>query len=221
MSDITSLLDAPVTLIVVLVAISVLPLLMIIGTSFLKIAVVFSILRNALGIQQVPPNMAIYGLSLILTCFIMAPIMMDVTTAIQKTQQNDALVNIFAPEVAEQIIVPYRDFVKKHAHPKDVLYFTNVSKRIWPEKHQKEISDDSLFVLIPAFTVSQLSEAFKIGLLLYLPFIAIDLIVSNILLAMGMMMVSPMTISLPFKILIFILVGGWQKLISQLLISYI
>lgn len=217
----TSLLDTPVTLIVILVALSLLPLLVIIGTSFLKISVVFSMLRNALGIQQVPPNMAIYGLSLILTCFIMAPIMMDVTEVIQKNQQGDTRIDIFTPEVAEQIIAPYRNFVKKHAHPKDVLYFTNVSKRIWPEKYQKDISDDSLFVLMPSFAISQLSEAFKIGLLLYLPFVAIDLIVSNILLAMGMMMVSPMTISLPFKILIFILVGGWQKLISQLLISYI
>jgi type III secretion protein R len=91
---------------------------------------------------------------------------------------------------------------------------------VWPEKYQQALTKDSLLVMVPAFTLSQLIEAFKIGLLIYLPFVAIDLIVSNILLAMGMMMVSPMTIALPFKLLIFILMGGWEKLISQLVMSF-
>ena len=99
-------------------------------------------------------------------------------------------------------------------------FFAKIGHQIWPEEYHEDLSKDSLVVLIPAFTMSQLIEAFKIGLLIFLPFVAIDIIVSNILLAMGMMMVSPMTIALPFKILIFIMMGGWEKLVTQLMLSF-
>ncbi|RLV60806.1 EscR/YscR/HrcR family type III secretion system export apparatus protein [Parashewanella curva] len=214
-----SLLEHPVHLIIVLFALSLLPLFAVMGTSFLKISIVLSMLRTALGVQQIPPNMAIYGLSMVLTLFIMAPVGSEIYANLQKDP-----IKLSAPDILErlnkQAAEPYREFLKKHSHAKQITYFSKVGHKIWPKAYHDNIDKNSLMVLIPAFTLSQLIEAFKIGLLLYLPFVAIDIIVSNILLAMGMMMVSPMTIALPFKILIFIMMGGWEKLISQLMLSY-
>jgi type III secretion protein R len=215
----TRLGDQPMSLIVLLFILSLLPLLVVIGTSFLKISLVLSLLRNALGIQQIPPNMAIYGLALILSIYIMAPLGYNAKEALEGeklTLENPALYE----KLEKSTLEPYRAFLLKHTEPRQVTFFSQTTTRIWPENIRAAIPKDSLFVLIPAFTVSQLTEAFKIGLLLYLPFIAIDLIVSNVLLAMGMMMVSPVTISLPFKILLFVVIGGWERLLTQLILSY-
>ncbi|OHX10911.1 type III secretion system export apparatus subunit SctR [Chromobacterium sphagni] len=214
-----SLLDQPLQLIVLLFALSILPLLVVLGTSFLKLAVVFALLRNALGIQQIPPNIALYGLALILTLFIMAPIGLEI-------QDNLAARPIkiespaFIQQVESGVFTPYRAFLERNTTPEQVHFFADIGHQIWPEKYQKRIPDNSLLVLMPAFTVSQLIEAFKIGLLLFLPFVAIDLVVSNVLLAMGMMMVSPMTISMPLKLLVFVLMNGWEKLLGQLVLSF-
>ena len=214
-----NLLDHPLQVIVLLFLLSIMPLIVVMGTAFLKLSVVFSLLRNALGTQQIPPNIAIYGLALILTMFIMAPIGLTIQDNLREQP-----VKIDSPYFSQQldtsVLAPYREFLKKHTTRDQIRFFSNIGHKVWPEKYQQRIPDASLLVLIPAFTVSQLVEAFKIGLLLYLPFVAIDLIVSNILLAMGMMMVSPMTISLPFKLLIFVLMGGWEKLLSQLVLSF-
>ncbi|QDQ24867.1 EscR/YscR/HrcR family type III secretion system export apparatus protein [Chitinimonas arctica] len=213
------LLDHPLQLVTLLFILSVLPLIVVMGTSFLKLSVVFSLLRNALGTQQIPPNIAIYGLALILTVFIMAPVGMAIQENVKanpiKLESAD-----FAQQVEQGVLKPYREFLQKHASYEQVRFFSGIGHKIWPEKYANLIPDDSIVVLMPAFTVSQLIEAFKIGLLLYLPFVAIDLIVSNILLAMGMMMVSPMTIALPFKLLVFVLVNGWERLLGQLVLSY-
>ncbi|QDO84227.1 EscR/YscR/HrcR family type III secretion system export apparatus protein [Shewanella psychropiezotolerans] len=214
-----ALLDNPIQLIIMLFCLSLLPLFAVMGSSFLKLSIVFSMLRNALGIQQIPPNMAIYGLALILTLFTMAPVGMQINDNLKATP-----IVFDSPNVLEQIntqaIAPYRDFLQRNTSKTQLEFFANIGHKTWPDKYQDELSKDSLFVMVPAFTMSQLIEAFKIGLLIYLPFVAIDLIVSNILLAMGMMMVSPMTIALPFKLLIFILMGGWEKLIGQLMVSF-
>ncbi|MCL9783721.1 type III secretion system export apparatus subunit SctR [Vibrio sp. S4M6] len=215
----SSLLDHPFQLIIFLFSLSVLPLFAVMATSFLKLSVVFSLLRNALGIQQIPPNMAIYGLALILTMFIMAPVGLKIKDNLQHTPIS-LTSDKFYQQIDQGALEPYRVFLKRHTDPKQIHFFSEVGHRLWPKQYQKKLDDGSLLVMIPAFTVSQLIEAFKIGLLLFLPFVAIDLIVSNILLAMGMMMVSPMTISLPFKLLIFVLMGGWEKLLTQLMLSY-
>ncbi|MGL4858766.1 MAG: type III secretion system export apparatus subunit SctR [Enterobacteriaceae bacterium] len=211
--------DHPMQLIAVLFLLSILPLLAVMGTSFLKIAIVFSILRNALGIQQIPPNMAIYGLALIMTLFIMAPVGMKIGDNLQA-----APISLSSPDFVQQVnskaLEPYRDFLRKNSSKTKIKFFSEIGHKVWPQSYTEQLNKDSLIVMIPAFTMTQLDEAFKIGLLLYLPFVAIDLIVSNILLAMGMMMVSPMTISLPFKILVFVLINGWDRLISQLLMSF-
>lgn len=215
----TNLINQPYTLIVFLVALSILPLLMVCCTSFLKLSIVFSILRNALGIQQIPPNMAIYGLALILTMFIMAPVGFKISSNLTANPIDITNVELY-DQINPTVIEPYLKFLQKNTQPKQINYFSGIGKKTWPKEYQSKLSRDSLFVMIPAFCLTQLEEAFKIGLLLYLPFIAIDLIVSNILLAMGMMMVSPTTISLPFKLMLFIVAGGWQYLIEKLVISF-
>lgn len=211
--------SSPIQLIAVLFVLSLLPLIAILGSSFLKISIVLSMLRNALGIQQIPPNIAIYGLSLILTAFIMAPIGMAISDNLKQAQIS-ADAPDFYQQVDQNVLKPYRGFLARHAKPEQVKFFSDIGKKMWPEEYRSRIPDDSLVVLMPAFAVGQLIESFKIGLLLYLPFIAIDLIVSNVLLAMGMMMMSPMTIALPLKLLVFVLVGGWERLLAQLLASY-
>jgi len=211
--------DQPLSLIVLLFILSLLPLIVVIGTSFLKISIVLSLLRNALGIQQVPPNMAIYGMALILTMFIMAPVGYQINNNVKASPFTLEDEHIFE-RVDNQMLAPWRQFMMQHTQKKQIAFFSQTATQLWPENLRQQIPSDSIFVILPAFMVSQLVEAFKIGLLLYLPFIAIDLIVSNILLAMGMMMVSPMTISLPFKIMVFILVGGWERLLTQLILSY-
>lgn len=213
------LINQPYTLITLLVALSILPMLVVCCTSFLKISIVFSILRNALGIQQIPPNMAIYGLALILTLFIMAPVGMKISSNLTENPVDLTQEDMFG-QINTTVIEPYLLFLQKNTQTKQINYFSNVGKRLWPKEFHGKLNRDSLFVMLPAFCLSQLEESFKIGLLLYLPFIAIDLIVSNILLAMGMMMVSPTTISLPFKLMLFIVAGGWQYLIEKLMTSF-
>lgn len=210
--------DSPWQLIMLLFILSLLPLAVVMGTSFLKLAIVFSILRSALGIQQVPPNMAIYGLALVLSLFIMAPTAMSVKA--QWDPPHGAVSSPWLQGWDGHAIGPYRRFLQKNSDEKEVHYFRNLITRTWPVEEQRRVKPDSLLILLPAFTVSQLSQAFRIGLLIYLPFLAIDLLVSNVLLAMGMMMVSPMTISLPFKLLIFLLAGGWNQILSQLVQSF-
>ncbi|EAA3660105.1 type III secretion system export apparatus subunit SctR [Salmonella enterica] len=211
-----SLTEQPAELIALLVILSLLPLLVVIGTSFLKISVVFALLRNALGIQQTPPNIALYGLALILTLFIMTPVLTAVQEQVTASSPEASLLT----RISGNALAPYRHFLLQHTAPAQLRFFRDAARKSWPNNIREKVSDDSLLLLIPAFAVSQLIEAFKIGLLLFLPFIAIDLIVSNVLLAMGMMMVSPMTISMPFKLLVFVLVGGWDRLLSQLMLSY-
>ncbi|ENU8120086.1 type III secretion system export apparatus subunit SctR [Salmonella enterica] len=209
----------PYALIILLVCLSILPFIVVSCTSFLKIAVVFSLLRNALGIQQIPPNMAIYGLALILTFFIMAPVGMSINDNIQKEPFSISDSSLYE-NIDRAVIKPYLSFLKKNTKAKQIRYFSQIGNKIWPKQYQQRLNENSLFVMLPAFGITQLDEAFKIGLLLYLPFVAIDLIVSNILLALGMMMVSPTTISLPFKIMLFIIAGGWQYLIEKLVLSF-
>ena len=212
------ILQQPAELVALLMVLSLLPLIVVMGTSFLKLTIVFALLRNALGIQQIPPNMALYGLGLILTLYIMTPVCVEVKNNLDNNQADPQ--SSLLTRLSDNTLDPYRQFLEKHTSAEQLRFFRDKARKTWPEVVRKQVADDSLFIIIPAFAVTQLIEGFKIGLLLFLPFIAIDLIVSNILLAMGMMMVSPMTISMPFKLLIFVLVGGWDRLLDQLLLSY-
>lgn len=209
----------PLTLIAILGALALVPFIAIMVTSFVKIAVVLSLIRQALGVQQIPPNSAIYGLAVILTVYIMAPIGMSMYDDLKDKdltlQRPDQLLR----EV-EQAAAPFRDFLKKRIKADQQDFFYRTTRAIWPEKLADQVGRESYMILIPAFTVSELTAAFEIGFLIYLPFIAIDLIISNILMAMGMMMVSPLTISLPFKLFLFVMMDGWSRLIHGLVLTY-
>ena len=217
----------PFALIVLLIGLSLLPFLAMIATSYLKIVVVMSLIRNALGIQSIPPNMVVNALALILTFYIMAPMVGESWDTLQKGMKDNKPEVLYQTELASRAAEPYRRFLVAQTDEKQVAFFTRTAEKLWATtddagvKKPAEVDPKSFFVLIPAFCVSELTKAFQIGFLVYLPFIAIDIIVSNILLAMGMMMVSPVTISLPFKLLLFVMVNGWTLLIQGLVQSYI
>jgi len=202
-----------------LVLLGAVPFLAVMGTAFIKLAVVFSLLRNALGIQQIPPNMAVYGFSMILTIYIMAPVGFEIGDYLNENElslSDKASIEKFLDEG----LSPYRAFLIKHTSEKEHQFFIETSTELWPKEFADRLEPNSLLVLLPAYTISELTRALEVGFLIYLPFIVIDLIVSNILLALGMMMVSPITISLPFKLLLFVLLDGWTRLTHGLVISY-
>ena len=210
----------PVTMIIIFVGMALLPLLLIITTSFLKVSIVLVIMRNALGVQQVPPTIAIYGISIALTVFIMAPTFNEMKNKVdfsefQKVEGSHLL------SIAERGGEPLKEFMLKHTHPDVIDSFYNTTIEIWPETMSIGNDKSNFIILLPSFVVSEIQSGFKIGFLLYLPLIVVDLIVSNILLALGMQMVSPMTISLPLKILLFVAVNGWEKLLNSLALGYI
>jgi type III secretion protein R len=196
-----------------------LPFAVLMVTSYTKLAVVFSLLRSALGIQQVPPNMVLYGISLILTVYIMSPVghaMLDLVK--DESLDNTDVKTIL--EIVGKTKEPLKAFLAKHAREKDRRFFAKAIKKLWPERKEGYPSDD-IIVLIPAFMLSELTAAFEIGFILYLPFVAIDLIVSNVLMALGMIMMSPLVISLPFKLLLFVMLDGWGRVVHSLVLSYV
>lgn len=209
----------PWSLILMLIVLSLAPFAAIMVTSFIKLVVVLSLVRNALGIQQIPPNMVINGLAVILSMYVMAPVGQEAYRLVQDTpMETRDMGSMF--EAMNHAKEPLRAFLIRHTHPRERRFFRKAADSLWPEQQAADLHDDHLLVLVPAFTVSELTEAFRIGFLIYLPFIIIDLVVSNILLAMGMMMVSPMTISLPFKLLLFVVADGWARLIHGLVLTY-
>ena len=209
----------PFYLVLVLVLLSLAPFMAIMVTSFIKLVVVLSLVRNALGIQQVPPNMVINGLAMILSLYVMAPIGQEAYSILREENLSAKDFHGFV-RAGTKMKEPLRAFLLKHSHQRERTFFMHSAQALWPENQAEGLAEDDLMVLVPAFTVSELTTAFQIGFLLYLPFVAIDLVISNILLAMGMMMVSPMTISLPFKLLLFVLVDGWARLIHGLVLTY-
>jgi type III secretion protein R len=210
----------PVYLILIGVVVGLAPFMLMMTTSYVKIIVVTTLVRNALGVQQVPPTMVMNGLAMILTAFIMAPVFHDCADLLEKQQiPNNPSVNQIL-SVADKITPPMKEFLKRNTDERVNQMFVATAKRIWPAKMHEKINPDSWFFAIPSFTITELTKAFQVGFVLYLAFIAIDLIISNILLAMGMMMVSPTTISLPFKLLLFVTLDGWLKITQGLLLSY-
>ncbi|MBP3439154.1 MAG: type III secretion system export apparatus subunit SctR [Sutterella sp.] len=209
----------PVWLILVSAGLGLLPIFLMMATSYVKIVVVIMLVRNALGVQQIPPQMVINGLAMIMTIFIMAPVASDTMNLLEKEKLEDIQpVEVF--QVAERISPPLKAFLTRNTDDRVANMFVGTAHRIWPERMRDQISKENWAVLIPSFTITELTKAFQIGFVLYLAFIAIDLIISNILLAMGMMMVSPTTISLPFKLLLFVTLDGWLKITQGLMLSY-
>lgn len=211
---------SPITLIFLMVAVGIAPFALMMVTSYVKIVVVVSLVRNALGVQQVPPTTVLNGLAIVLSLFIMAPTAMKTADLFgaQPLPENASPAQII--QIVKNSSGPMVNFLNKNSQKRIKVLFERTARRIWPKDQQQKIKENNLMILIPSFTISELTRAFQIGFLLYLPFVAIDLIISNILLAMGMMMVSPMTISLPFKLLLFVTLDGWLKISQGLMLSY-
>ena len=209
----------PLTIILLLIVVGLAPYAAVMVTSFTKLVVVMSLIRNALGVQSVPPNMVINGLALILTFFVMNPVLQE-SFGVFEGKDVVAMPSDDQKGLIKKAAEPFRGFLMKHSGKKERLFFVQAAQKLWPPERAADLKEDNLLVLVPAFTVGELTSAFQIGFLLYLPFVAIDLIISNILLAMGMMMVSPTTISLPFKLLLFVLVDGWGRLVHGLVLTY-
>lgn len=210
----------PFFLLLLGVVIGLLPFLLMLCTSFLKVAVVLALVRNAIGVQQVPPPMALNGLAIIVTLFIMFPVAVDTWDILQRQKFSERPSVAEIAEIASVSGSPLKEFMLRNANQAVSNVLEQTARRIWPERFHGLIRGDNWVVLTLSFTISEISRAFELGFLLYLPFICIDLVVSNILLAMGMMMVSPMTISLPFKLLLFVYLDGWVKVFQGLMLSY-
>lgn len=209
----------PLSLIIIMALMAMAPLAIATMTSFLKIAVVLSLVRNALGVQQAPPNMVLYALALMLSMFIMAPIGNEMAKAIERDPRAlESPVGLVT--AARAGVEPLRRFLLNNSDPRQRNFFIDQARRIWPPEMSADVSQEDLVILVPAFVVTELTAAFEIGFLLFLPFVVIDLVISNILMAMGMMMMSPVTISLPLKLFLFVMVDGWTRLLQGLILTY-
>lgn len=217
----------PFSLIALFVGLSLVAFVAMVATSYLKIVVVISLIRNALGVQSIPPNMVVNALAMILTFYIMAPVLGEgwgiLSKELEARKTEPAAQVLRETDAAAKATEPYREWLSARTDARSRQFFISTAEQLWAKKGEDEpakVDPESFYILIPSFCVSELSKAFQIGFLVYLPFIAIDIIISNILLAMGMMMVSPVTISLPFKLLLFVMVNGWTLLIQGLIKGY-
>lgn len=202
-----------IRLLILLTVLSLAPSILILMTSFARIVIVLSFTRTALATNQMPPNQVIIGLALFLTFFIMAPTFQQVN--------EQALQPLFDEEIGleeayERASLPFKEFMAKHTRQKDLELFIEYNQAERPES----IEDIPLTMLVPAFALSEIKTAFQMGFMIFIPFLVIDMIVASTLMAMGMMMLPPVMISLPFKILLFVLVDGWYLIMKSLLQSF-
>lgn len=195
-------------------ALGFLPAILLMMTAFTRIVIVLSLLRQALGVMQAPPNQVVVGLSLFLTFFIMAPVF---DKMYEQAYQPFSEQKISFNEALDKGAVPLKEFMLKQTRQKDLGFFIEVSGAQKPNGPE----DVSLRVLVPAFVTSELKTAFQIGFMVFIPFLIIDVVVASVLMAMGMMMVSPVVISLPFKLMLFVLVDGWTLLMGSLVQSFL
>lgn len=216
----------PLVLLVALAAMSLLPFVLLMVTSFVKIAVVLSIVRSALGTQQIPPTQVITGLAIILTVYIMSPVALSMyrATGNLADQSGELFSEKSVPlllDAASRAKEPLRTWLEKHATEKDRNLFYSLAKRMREGPDKESVTEHDFLIIVPSFVISELKQAFQIGFILFVPFIVIDMVVANILLALGMHMLSPTTISMPFKLLLFVLVDGWYLIAKGLVIGYL
>ncbi|HSG62136.1 MAG TPA: flagellar type III secretion system pore protein FliP [Pseudomonadales bacterium] len=200
-------------ILVIMTVLTVLPSLVIMMTSFTRIIVVFSILRQALGLQQAPSNQILIGLTLFLTLFIMSPVLQKANETGLQPYLNEEITSLQALQNASE---PFKQFMLEQTRENDLDLFLKLSQT--PQLNSPE--ETPFLVLVPAFVTSELKTAFQIGFMLFIPFLIIDMVVASVLMAMGMMMLSPLIVSLPFKIMLFVLVDGWTLIIGTLAASY-
>lgn len=200
-----------VRLLLLITVLSIAPGILILMTSFTRIVVVLSFVRTSLATQQMPPNQVLIGLALFLTFFIMAPTFSQVYTEALNPLLNE---EITLDEAYENASTPIKEFMAKHTREKDLALFLNYSQT---EERPETVQDVPLTALVPAFVISELKTAFQMGFMIFIPFLIIDMAVASVLMSMGMMMLPPVMISLPFKILLFVLVDGWYLITHSLL----
>lgn len=196
-----------------LTVLSLAPAILVMMTSFTRLAVVFSLVRQALGTQQMPPTQILVGLALFLTFFLMSPIYTQIN--------KEALQPYLAEEISQEealtkALEPIRNFMFKQTRKKDLALFMDISQ----EEKPKDLEGIPTAVLIPSFVISELKTAFQIGFLIYIPFLVIDMVVASVLLSMGMMMLPPFMVSLPFKLMLFVLIDGWYLLVGSMVKSF-
>jgi len=224
-----SLVSRPLMLAFALAAMALLPFFIIMVTSFVKISVVLSIVRSALGTQQMPPTQVITGLSIILTIYIMAPVGLQIYRnaqgLIDKKAPGKSLLTAQSIDLAFEAMGeardPMRKFLIRHSHLKDRAMFFSMAKRLRTPEDRQGVGPEDFSVIVPSFVISELKEAFQIGFIIFVPFLVIDMVVANILMALGMQMLSPTTISLPFKLLLFVIIDGWYLITKGLVIGYV
>ncbi len=212
---------SPLSMMGMLAVMSLLPFAVLMLTSFSKIAVVLSLARSAMGTQQAPPTVVLTGLAAVLTGHIMAPVMERMYDAgqvayAQVASGSGAEMLAAASRVSE----PLRAFLVKHGSPEERARFVDLARELRPVEEMALVQESDLFVVIPAFVITELKEAFQIGFLVFLPFLVLDMVIANVLLALGMQTLSPSQVSLPFKILLFVAVDGWSLLARGLILGY-
>lgn len=227
-SQITTLLKpgAPnlITQAIALTILALLPFVVMLLTSFVKIVVVLSLLRNALGAQQAPPNQVINGVALLLTIYIMFPTGVKMYEAARPVIEKENVPSEFASVQTAKYVIdfidnakePFRDFMIRNSERKHHRSFYRIAYKLLPPEYRDNLSTEDFIILVPSYITAQLKSAFEIGVLIYIPFFVIDLVTSNILLAMGMMMLSPVTISMPLKLFLLVMLDGWTLLVQGL-----
>lgn len=222
-----SISNRPLILMTAMAGLALLPFVGMMVTSFVKIAVVLSITRQAIGMQQAPPTTVITGMAIILTVYVMQPVGLQIYNRVDKLVAIQRGGDVMAKENVDLIVdavklakEPVKAFLLKHSNEKDRQMFYRVAYRMRAPEDRAELAPDDMIILIPSFVISELTKAFQIGFIIFIPFLVIDMVVSNILMALGMQMLSPTTISLPFKILLFVLVDGWYLITRGLVLGY-
>ena len=210
----------PMTTLTTVLLVAFVPFLLMVGTAFVKISVVLYIVRSAIGAQQVPPGPVVLGVAFLLTAFVMTPVAQQAFDQAAPALDGDG--ELTGDEMAaafDRALPVVSSFLARNAHESNIAMFADLSEELSKEGGEP-LAEDHVLVLLPAFAISELTEAFAIGFILFLPFLVIDLVIANILLSLGMHMLSPTTVSLPFKLLLFVLVDGWVLLARGLLLGY-
>lgn len=201
------------SIILLITVLSIAPAMLVLMTSFTRIVIVLGFIRTSLGTQQMPPNQVLVGLALFLTLFIMSPTLSSINqVALQPYLQGE----LTQTEALEKAADPMKKFMFSHTREKDLLLFMKYNQTEQPKTYQ----DIPITVMVPAYVISELKTAFQMGFMIFIPFLVIDIVVASTLMAMGMMMLPPVMISLPFKILLFVLVDGWYLVVKSLLLSF-
>ncbi len=200
-------------ILLLMTVLSLAPAIVVMMTSFTRFAIVFSLVRHALGTQQMPPNQILIGLSLLLTFFLMTPVMNRIN--------SEALQPYLAEEISQETAIekaaePIREFMFKQTRKKDLALFMDISKMKKPDTYE----EIPTIILVSSFVISELKTAFQIGFVIYIPFLVIDMVVASVLLSMGMMMLPPFMVSLPFKLMLFVLIDGWNILVGSMVKSF-